>query len=110
MSSEYSDIHRGFLQVVMSRGTISENSANKVLADLFASGKHKSMISKCSFLTWLFHAENQNTPTGEDLQTVIDAINEQIRMFDQRIDVVTSMYDDKTFVVMVNTTQSAIMK
>lgn len=41
MSSEYTDIHRGFLQIVMSRGTISENSANEVLADLFASGKHK---------------------------------------------------------------------
>lgn len=41
MSSEYSDIHRGFLQVVMSRGTISKTSANEVLADLFASGKYR---------------------------------------------------------------------
>ncbi len=40
MSSRYSDIHRGFVQIVMSRGCISEDSANNVLADLFAIGKN----------------------------------------------------------------------
>lgn len=39
MTSTYSDIHRQFLQVVMSRGCISRDSANKVLVDIFASRK-----------------------------------------------------------------------
>lgn len=41
MNLEYSDIHRGFLQVVMSRGSISEDSANNVLVELFTSRKNQ---------------------------------------------------------------------
>lgn len=88
MSAEYSDIHRGFLQVVMSRGSISTDCAHKLLVDLFA----------------------LRTYTEDQLATVIDSINEKIHPLDQRIDIVSSQYDDKGFVVMVNTTQSAIMK
>ncbi|KAG4071730.1 hypothetical protein HA402_011884 [Bradysia odoriphaga] len=91
MTAGYSDIHRGFLQIVMSRGSISTDSANKVLVDLFAS-------------------QSRGVPSEDDLQPIVDAINEKIHVFDQRIDIVTSQYDDKAFVVMVNTSQSAITK
>lgn len=56
------------------------------------------------------HIDGQAAPTDEDLTVLIDEINKQIRRFDQRIDVVTSMYDGKTFIVMVNTIDSAIMR
>jgi len=91
MNSEYSDIHRGFLQFMMSRGSISEDSAQNVLAELFTSNE-------------------EGVPSEGDLEKIVDAINVKIRMFDQKIDIVTSMYDDKVFVVFLNTTQSAIMK
>lgn len=109
----YSDIHRQFLQVVMSRGCISRDSANKVLAEIFASRKYSIHINNSQvllhFYTTLLHVEENGTPP-EDVQMIIDAINEKIHAFDQRIDIVSSMYDDKEYVVMVNTTQSAIMK
>lgn len=54
--------------------------------------------------------DDSGTPSQDDLEPIIGAINEKIHMFDQRIDIVSSQYDDKGFVVIVNTTQSAIMK
>lgn len=54
--------------------------------------------------------DDNSTPSQDDLELIIGAINEKIHMFDQRIDIVSSQYDDKGFVVIVNTTQSAIMK
>ncbi|KAJ6642179.1 Non-structural maintenance of chromosomes element 1 like [Pseudolycoriella hygida] len=75
----------------MSRGTMSKTCAHNVLVDLSVS-------------------QNMSVASEEDLELVIDVINQKIRKFDQRIDIVTSMYDGNEFVVMVNTTPSAIMK
>lgn len=55
MTSAYSDIHRGFLQVVMSRGSISVDSANKALEELFAARKYKNFTPRnCLHFTWVF--------------------------------------------------------
>lgn len=53
MATEYSDIHRGFLQAVMSRGSISENSSNKVLVELFAASKYLNSITKKFFIVYM---------------------------------------------------------
>lgn len=46
MNGGYNDVHRGLLQLVMSRGNISEDSANNALAKLFAVCKYNVNFPK----------------------------------------------------------------
>lgn len=45
MNLEYSDIHRGFLQVLMSRGCISDDDAHAALGELLVSRMKISFIT-----------------------------------------------------------------
>uniref|UniRef100_A0A182K710 Non-structural maintenance of chromosomes element 1 homolog n=1 Tax=Anopheles christyi TaxID=43041 RepID=A0A182K710_9DIPT len=87
----YTNVHRAFLQACSNHGTLNKNQAFSMYMAICAQ-----------------HDESNNVPLEEDLAGVIEAINERIYRFDQKIALIHYDPTDMDFYVFVNLQESPI--
>lgn len=114
-NEEYTNMHRGFLQACANLGAMKLDKAKAVFQAHWSKcscAAHKQFDSclVCLFnlLFIPIYTVNDTQALETDLQKAVELINKQLHTIEQKISFITSFWDAKQYVVLINTSATSM--
>lgn len=112
-TENYTNMHRSFLQACANLGIMEINKGKQVFQECWLTGMFNLMIFLDLIINHSFSlifTDNDTHALDNEFRDAINLINKELACIEQKISILISDWDEKEYLVFVNTVEAAMSK